>query len=493
MVVGGGGDAGAGRWLTPASSAYREPASRVERWRGALPRPRMPCRMSTNEDQPPACPALPWRDRHLLLIASVALTLRGILAVVVGKPEWPDSGGYLAIAANLLAGRGYSIAAEAPFEPTMFREPLYPLFLAAASMLPGSTVVAAQILQIVLAALTCLLAVQLAVGVGASRHVALGAGWLAALHPTFAVYSGYILSEVLSAFVLTLGLLALVHGWRRGRNAFFVAAGVMLGASVLCKAALILLPLCLACVFAILKTRLAARYFSPRSNAGVLSMLPSRDASWIGALLMLSTVALVVAPWSVRNNAVFGSFNVAVRGGESLWARAQTLEVSEEEASKRMIKYRRQLRAKGLNEPQTDAVMGAEARSILGRIPPGKYLLGNFQQVWQFWVCSGNSGSSESEECPSLKCRGVALVRSVVPAGFGAMALLMIVGMAAMLRRPGAVLVAALPVVYLTIIHSLFSNASCRYSVTVLPAAMVFLAQGIALSLSVISRLWSRS
>src|SRR6266404_484301 len=68
------------------------------------------------------------RVKQLLLLFFFALAVR---LLFVAFRQWvPDDAlGYDTLARNLLAGNGFSMKAQPPFEPSLFRTPVYPYFL----------------------------------------------------------------------------------------------------------------------------------------------------------------------------------------------------------------------------------------------------------------------------------------------------------------------------------------------------------------------------
>ena len=83
---------------------------------------------------------MPLRSRACLLITALGLVLRVAYALVVPDrfTDWTDSRNYLSIAQHLAGSLHFSNSFQPLGEPpvgvsgpTAFREPLYPLFLAA--------------------------------------------------------------------------------------------------------------------------------------------------------------------------------------------------------------------------------------------------------------------------------------------------------------------------------------------------------------------------
>ena len=76
---------------------------------------------------------VPWRVMACAAIVGLALRLLFGFSYWVGKPLTHDEQEYLALGANLAAGRGFAYAepAECESREQFGRAPLYPLFIAA--------------------------------------------------------------------------------------------------------------------------------------------------------------------------------------------------------------------------------------------------------------------------------------------------------------------------------------------------------------------------
>lgn len=214
----------------------------------------------------------------------LALAWRLFFALPTAPPEG-DAADYLRLAQGLRAG-GYIDTAG---QPTAFRPPLYPLFLA----LTGPDARVAVIVQSVLGAGNCLLTVALA-----ARWLTGPAPWLAglllAVDPVQASASSRLLSEVLYQTLFLLSLLAL-DARRSPRRA--ALSGLLSGLSLLVRTAA--LPVLLALLAAWVRRE------APRLRA---------------ALLFLAAAALAVSPWLVRNALVLGAPVLSTQGGITLYS-----------------------------------------------------------------------------------------------------------------------------------------------------------------------------
>ena len=73
-----------------------------------------------------------------------------------GAPQGADAGDYRRLAENLLAGRGFTLSAAPPYEPSARRAPVYPVFLAAVYTVAGRSDKAVLGAQALLWGLGCL-------------------------------------------------------------------------------------------------------------------------------------------------------------------------------------------------------------------------------------------------------------------------------------------------------------------------------------------------
>jgi hypothetical protein len=210
----------------------------------------------------------------------------------------PDQREYLALARNLLHGRGLWFL-DRRFSDTVyaFRTPGYPLLVAAC----GANV---RMIRAVQAGLDTLgvLAVFLLAGrfcaIEQRRWAPTLAALLVAVNPYLIYFSGLILSETLFTAMLIWGMVLLVWG-RGGRAATWAAmwtwlAGVLLLVfSVLVRPSAIALPVGLGLAAAFVNRTGSEAYHQP---AGTRARWPLP----IGTTIVLLTL-LVLLPWTLRN------------------------------------------------------------------------------------------------------------------------------------------------------------------------------------------------
>lgn len=196
---------------------------------------------------------------------------------------------YIEIARHLLAGRGYSLLIAGAPEPTSFRAPLYPLFLALLLRLSQNSLWAVTSAQSLIGAALCFLVY----GLGRrlfSERVGLLAALLTALDFPLVVMSGWVLTERLYVFLIALAAYLVIGDnfrtqWRS------LAAGLVFGLAILTRSEAALYLLTLLGLAVIL---------SPQRARSVRN----------GALAALVTLSCLI-PWLWRNHVALNSWAVS--------------------------------------------------------------------------------------------------------------------------------------------------------------------------------------
>ncbi len=219
------------------------------------------------------------RLRRAGLVAAAALAVRlaylGFGPAPVKQPLVLDAADYHARAVTLArTGR-----LEGPGGDRSRRMPGYPLFLAGIYTLFGPSPLAAGVVQAVVGALTCAL-IYLAASGTMSAGIALAAGLFAAVYYDMLTACGFLLSETLGLFFLSLALWLLSPPLSNRRA---LAAGLALGATCLIRAEFGLLVL-LAMGLAVL----------------------DRPIRLARPALIAAGAAACLAPWAARNYVVLG-------------------------------------------------------------------------------------------------------------------------------------------------------------------------------------------
>jgi len=181
-------------------------------------------------------------DRLTIALALAAFVLTLAFAAYL-SPDWPardDQRQYVALA-HALAERGQFTRALAgePFIPESLRFPGYPLFLAPLCAVGCSPWLVAVVQGVVLAALVILVA-RYAVSMLDRRGTRI-ATVLVALHPAFAFFAAYTLSDLLGTAVAFTAIVVTVHARPSSVGRAF-AVGALAAATVLVRPFLVFMP-----------------------------------------------------------------------------------------------------------------------------------------------------------------------------------------------------------------------------------------------------------
>ena len=213
------------------------------------------------------------------------------------------------IAANLLAGHGFSVRFLGALGPTSQQAPIYPALVALAYAVGGAETPAAllilQLGQTILGGLLVLGVLRLAREVAPDqRAVSVAAGLIAALHPTLVYAATHVQVVSLGATLLTWTLVFAFRTGMSGGSASALVTGALLGAVTLCDPILAMVGV--GALWAIVQA------VSARGHSRA-------QASRLGVLVVL-TAAAAIAPWTVRNALVHGEL-VAIKStfGYAFW------------------------------------------------------------------------------------------------------------------------------------------------------------------------------
>ena len=266
--------------------------------------------------------AIPDHHRRWLVIGLLlAVAFRLVLAYLgsdfpysnILSAEVDTNRLYKPLAVNLMAGHGFSMDLAPPYHPSVFRTPIYPLFLAGIYWLASFVMTPASLsfndtavvlVQILLSAASCLVFYGLAREVFVDHthrdDIALVAFFFLALNPFTNALNSYFMTEPLSQVLLLFSLYWMVRAINTGRSGQAVASGVFAALTFLNHSALagITALLVLWLLWSVLRGRIARGLF-------------------IGFML---GVLIPWTPWVARNYAHFGRFvPLTVGGGPMLY------------------------------------------------------------------------------------------------------------------------------------------------------------------------------
>jgi len=225
------------------------------------------------------------RRRYAVLFAVDLLLRIPVILLVMANPAravpMGDSPGYYRLAENLSQRSVYSQAYAEPYIPDAARTPGYPLFVAAVFTAAGPSLVAVAVAQSLLHGLSGLLVARLGETWFRSARIGAAGALLWAVAPVPSVFCGILLTETLFTPVFLFALLMLSEPSLR-RAAL---AGAALGLGILIRPiASLVWPALLPAFFPGNTWRRALANFAVFSAAA----------------------AAVLAPWLIRNAAVFG-------------------------------------------------------------------------------------------------------------------------------------------------------------------------------------------
>jgi 4-amino-4-deoxy-L-arabinose transferase-like glycosyltransferase len=185
----------------------------------------------------------------ILAFATLAFVLRVALGLVAGLSTIYDASEYLRLGHNLGAGNGFSFASTAPFVPTDYRLPGYPVVVAIADLF-GSGRTSLLLFNAALGALTVVAVGLISQSLLKSPAARIASTLVAAVYPALVTYSAVAYSENLSicaecwlvyvafccpvkrkawwGWVLSVGIIAAVVSLTRAEGAFLSLLGVTL-------------------------------------------------------------------------------------------------------------------------------------------------------------------------------------------------------------------------------------------------------------------------
>ena len=251
-------------------------------------------------DRPrPLFTRVPMPSSEVLALFFAALVLRvGYVLAVHSIDAQPSSDGiaYDQLAWNLARGMGFQLQGEVALYATA-KAPLLPWLLSVLYRATGHSYFAALIMQ-------CVIGAFVPLGVRALGRTMFGpsigriASWLAVVHPLLLFFSGYLLTESLFCVLVLAALTASVEWLKNPRPSRAIMTGLWWALATLTRPTALPLP--------VIVTLWA---WAPLG----LMLRPAQRAKQVG--LVFLTVALVLAPWAIRNTLVLGEFVLVTTGG----------------------------------------------------------------------------------------------------------------------------------------------------------------------------------
>jgi 4-amino-4-deoxy-L-arabinose transferase-like glycosyltransferase len=265
-----------------------------------------------------------------------------------GRSPVYDAQAYATIAANLERGEGFSLDPGAT-QPASNYSPGLPLFVGGLYALTGGAHErSARLILALIGTLSVLFAYLIGRRLAGPFAGLIGAGAVAA-YPALLEYQGMLMSEPLAATLLSAAVLAMLWAdrpWDRAVGARrWLAPGLLLGALALVR------PEYLAISFPM---------------AVVVFAHQGRDGWRVGlaqALVMLLGLAMVVAPWTIRNEVALGRFvPISTGGGQVLFAGSYMPSGGDpEKVGEAVLARHPELRAQLPSDPRLEQILAALA------------------------------------------------------------------------------------------------------------------------------------
>jgi hypothetical protein len=408
------------------------------------------------------------RNRFLLLGLCIGAAIRaGMLWFVDYKFDGGDSLYYLKTAHNLIEYQVFSREISVNPTPEFGRPPLYSVFIALVESIFGGNLLYVQLAQLAISLVTALLL---------TRIVALFAPWavtsvfvLMMLSPFEAVYTGAILSETLTTFLLVASASAILTISSSKR---WAVGGILFGLCILTRdiywPMILIIPGCWI-LFGKVDIRLRC----------------------LESLIFVLATFLVVLPWTIRNYHVAGRIVGVSEGrfGQAIWMGtwATNGAFTENDAYGRVYPSQA-FRSQAEKELVSNALeTGKEGDAILRSLAiqrifdePVPVIGRYFARAPQLWFGTRFDIFQLNQVHFPRKSHSWVAVKIILWSINSILILLSIVGMVLTWRQRSHMMILFLPILYTAFIHFPLNSFEIRYSQPVYPFLLVF--TGIALT-----------
>ncbi|MEM4412697.1 MAG: glycosyltransferase family 39 protein [Candidatus Caldarchaeum sp.] len=198
----------------------------------------------------------------------------------------PDARGYDRLAMNLLDHGVFSESPTAPFEPALYRTPVYPAFLACVYALVGHNINIAVMIQFVLGAMMAVITAHLGRKLFGDTAGVI-AGFIVALDLLSMSLQLALMSETVFTLLLLVSVSLLVQYLKTEDRRPLVASALLYGLTVLCRP-------------------VAQWFFLAIIGLLFLRFRPAWAKVFQASAVFLLVYAATIAPWIVRNYRVAG-------------------------------------------------------------------------------------------------------------------------------------------------------------------------------------------
>lgn len=201
----------------------------------------------------------------LIFVVALALRIAYVNTVIVDHPIRADAAQYLRLAYNLVYNDSFSLAENAPFTPSIYRTPGYPIFLAIGLKLYNNLDSFYKCIlntQALLDSFSVLFIYIIGIRM-LPLAFAILAGLLAAISPHLIAATGYLLTETLFTFFLSLTAFVSISALKNKNIALFALTGLCCALSALIRPVMLLYPVALLFIaWRILPSRINLRFAS---------------------------------------------------------------------------------------------------------------------------------------------------------------------------------------------------------------------------------------
>jgi 4-amino-4-deoxy-L-arabinose transferase-like glycosyltransferase len=262
-----------------------------------------------------------------------------------GRSPVYDAQAYATIAANLERGEGFSLGPGAT-QPASNYSPGLPLLVGGVYAIAGGVHErAARLVLALIGTLSVLFAYLIGRRLSGPAAGLIGA-FAVAIYPALLEYQGMLMSEPLAASLLSGAVLAMLWADRPLSARRWLAPGLLLGALALVRPEYLAISLPIAVVV-----------FARQGRDGWRLGL-------VQALVMLLGLAVVVAPWAVRNAVTLDRFvPISTGGGQVLFAGSYLPSDGDpEKVGEEVLERHPELRAQLPSDPRLEQILAALAR-----------------------------------------------------------------------------------------------------------------------------------
>lgn len=404
-------------------------------------------------------------NKYSVLVGIVLISLFFKIIYVVcfsQLPMPPDAVGYDNIGWNIAQGKAYSDNVPV----ATIRGPVYPGFLAAIFSIFGHNYLAVRIVQSIVSSLLVVVVYWITCRI-TNEKTALLASLLVAFYPAFTFYSGILLSETLSTFLLAISLMFLFQTIKYKSVLWAVTAGCGMGVCILCRSEMLLFPFFLIILLPCLKKGNNIK----KENVKLYS------------IFLLATI-LIITPWIIRNYVVFHKFMPVSAGGKaSLWLASHPDDLVEWDFDSEPLKSL----SVGVDLDKADTWIKLD--EILFKegiknitLHPFIYIKLSAKRFFRFWVASHSNklaglhySFNQSIQLHYYKVFLLKIILLIINIG------LLIIGLVGFFIEKKSwrlFLPVILLIIYKTIFHMAFP-ATPRYQIPVMPFVLIFSAIGI--------------